>query len=282
MAHTIPVTVIVPVKNEEKSLATCLARLKQFAKVLVVDSGSTDRTGEIVLEHGAELVQFRWTGAYPKKRNWMLMNHPFTTEWVLFLDADEVVDDAFCEEVDAALRDTDKVGYWLNYTNYFLGKELRHGLDQRKLALIRVGAGLYERIEENAWSGLDMEIHEHPVLDGPVGELSRRIDHRDFRGLENFIRRHVEYAKWEAARYQALHGAGLDQASYLTGRQRFKYRHLAKWWYPWFYFGFTYFGRLGLLDGRAGLAYAFYKTWYFDTIRRFVFERHGTAAPSNM
>jgi hypothetical protein len=51
-----------------------------------------------------------------------------------------------------------------------------------------------------------------------------------------------------------------------TARQRFKYRHLSKWWYPYFYFCFQYFVRLGILDGAAGLQHAVYKFWYFLTI----------------
>lgn len=272
MLNTIPVTVVVPVMNEELNLPRCLGQLGRFAEVLVVDSGSTDRTGEIAIEHGAELVQFQWTGGYPKKRNWILMNHCFATDWVLFLDADEVVDESFCNALDAALRCSDKVGYWLNYTNYFLGRELRRGVPQRKLALIRVGAGLYERIEEDAWSGLDMEIHEHPVLNGPVGEIAERIDHRDFRGVDRFLGRHVEYAKWEAARYRVLQTAGIEHANHLTARQSFKYRHFSKWWYPAFYFLFAYVVKLGFLDGRAGFVYAFYKAWYFETIRTLILE----------
>jgi hypothetical protein len=53
---------------------------------------------------------------------------------------------------------------------------------------------------------------------------------------------------------------------HFTGRQRFKYRHLATWWYPGFYFLFTYVAKRGFLDGRARLHYAAYKAWYFRTI----------------
>jgi glycosyltransferase involved in cell wall biosynthesis len=174
----IPVTVVVPVKNEEAGLGRCLERLTRFAEVIVVDSSSTDRTPEIAREYGAKLINFVWNGRYPKKRNWLLLNHTLASEWVLFLDADEFADDAFCDAVDAAVRSNTHNGYWLNYTIYFLGRELRHGVPQRKLALFRTGHGLYERIDEESWSQLDMEIHEHPVIDGTVGEIVARIDHK--------------------------------------------------------------------------------------------------------
>lgn len=262
----LPVTVVVPVRNDARNLKRCLARLGRFAEVVVLDSRSDDDTAAVAAAHGARLVQFDWDGAYPKKRNWFLLNSPPSTPWVLFLDADEYVDDRFCDALAAALEQTGKVGFWLSYRNYFLGRPLRFGVAQRKLALFRVGAGLYEKIEEAAWSRLDMEIHEHPILNGPLGSVDAPIDHRDYKGLARFIDKHRDYATWEARRYRDLH-ANPAAWAHLTPRQRFKYRHLAKWWYPWFYFLFAYVARQGMFDGSAGFHYAFYKTWYFQTIR---------------
>ena len=276
MSQQLPVTVIVPVRNEEANLPQCLAALgTRFARVVVVDSASTDRTGEIAAQYGAELVQFAWNGQFPKKRNWALRNVPIATDWILFLDADEVVSDAFCDELAGTLPGSTHAGYWLTYTNHFAGRELRYGVPQRKLALMRKGAGEYERIDEQGWSSLDMEVHEHPVLSGTTGEIAARIDHRDFRGVAKFLERHIDYARWECARHGELMREGLDKAAHLTGRQKFKYRHLSSWWYPAFYFTFAYVLRLGFLDGRAGLLYAFYKAWYFATIRALISERQG-------
>ncbi|MBL8564832.1 MAG: glycosyltransferase family 2 protein [Hyphomicrobiaceae bacterium] len=269
---TIPVTVVVPVKNEEANLSECLNRLARFNRVVVVDSESSDRTRAIALEQGADVIEFRWNGQYPKKRNWLLINHPPSTDWVLFLDADEFVDDRFCDAVATATASQRYDGYWLNYTNYFLGRRLRYGVPQRKLALFRVGKALYERIDEDAWSKLDMEIHEHPIIEGAVGEIEDPIDHNDFRGIEKFIDRHRDYALWEANRVLRLQRSGAENWSRLTDRQNFKYRHLAKWWYPWFYLLYAYVIRGGFRDGAAGLYYAFYKAWYFLTIRLKIYE----------
>ena len=68
------ITVIVPVKNEEKNLASCLASIKDFVNVIVVDSNSSDRTPQITAEFSRNLVQFNWDGQFPKKRNWALFN----------------------------------------------------------------------------------------------------------------------------------------------------------------------------------------------------------------
>ena len=166
----IPVTVVVPVKNEEKNLAACLTALQgRFQQVIVVDSGSTDATCQIAGEHGALLMNFEWDGQFPKKRNWVLRNYSFQTNWVLFLDADERVTPGFVDELSRAIESTTAVGYWVTYENWFMGKRLRHGDPMRKLSLFRVDAGEYEQFDEDRWSGFDMEIHEHPILDGTIG-----------------------------------------------------------------------------------------------------------------
>lgn len=274
----LPVTVVVPALNEERNLPRCLSRLTRFARTIVVDSGSTDRTADIARDAGVECLQFTWNGRYPKKRNWVLLNHEFTTPWVLFLDADEYVTPAFVDELYRLLPGTTHAGFWLRYSNHFLGKRLRHGAPMRKLAMIRVGAGLYERIDEDRWSGLDMEVHEHPIVTGTVGEIRAEIEHDDFRGLHAYIARHNDYSSWEAARYTQLQNTpGIWVA--FTPRQRWKYRSLTRWWLAPAYFLASYVWRLGFLDGSAGFAFAFLKAVYFFQIRHKILERQRSGAP---
>lgn len=271
----IPISVVVPVRNEAVNLAACLQRLRTFDEVIVVDSGSIDDTCQIAVDHGATVIQFAWDGRYPKKRNWVLLNHSIRNDWVLFLDADELVTQEFCNEVSVAIAQDRFDAFWLRYTNYFLGYPLRHGDPQRKLALFRVGRGLFERIDEEAWSGLDMEVHEHPVIEGAVGELIAPIDHRDDRGVAKFIERHKDYALWEARRTEQLRNSGQDVWVQLTERQKKKYRNIDKWWFAWAYFSWTYIAKRGFLDGFPGFSYAFYKLWYFWTIRLLLKEGEG-------
>ncbi len=264
----LPVTVVIPTKNEEKNLPQCIEKLGDFAAIWVVDSGSTDRTAAIAREANARFIEFDWNGKFPKKRNWVLLNENFDTQWVLFLDADEHISEEFVRELRKTLSDAgDFDGYWLNYTTHFMGGILWRGIPQRKLALIKVGAGLYERIEEDRWSHLDMEVHEHPQLNGRIGEIAARIDHRDFRGIEHFIDRHNAYSTWEAHRWQNISTGTADQRAKLTPRQKRKYANLAKWWWAPAYFVMTYFFKRGFLDGRRGFDYAFLKMVYFHNIR---------------
>lgn len=264
----LPVTVAIPVRDEELNLAQCLPRLGRFARVVVIDSGSTDRSREVAAAAGAEWIEFRWDGRFPKKRNWFLRTQRIGTPWVLFLDADELVDDAFCDELARTLPGTPHAGFWLNFDNWFLGRRLRHGDANRKLALFRVGAGEYERIDEERWSPLDMEVHEHPVLAGTTGEIRARIDHRDDRGFAHWQRKHDAYSSWEARRAEALRAGGEAARAHLTPRQRRKYASLGAWWLPAAYVLQAYVLRRGFLDGYAGLAFALAKARYFRDIGR--------------
>src|SRR5262249_30793695 len=81
-----PVSVIVPVKNEAANLRRCLPALCWADEVFVVDSQSSDETIRVAEEFGARVVQFRFNGTYPKKKNWALENLPFRNEWVLIVD----------------------------------------------------------------------------------------------------------------------------------------------------------------------------------------------------
>ena len=164
MANSLLPTVVIPVKNDANNLASCLPLLKDFDEVVIVDSGSTDETAKVAAEYGREVVQFAWNGQFPKKRNWALRNLTFKHPWVMFLDADERMTPAFAKELGEFLRsdraaDVDVIS--CVFDNWFAGKLMRHGDAMRKTAIVRVGAAEYEKIDEDHWSNLDMEIHEH-------------------------------------------------------------------------------------------------------------------------
>jgi hypothetical protein len=133
-----------------------------------------------------------------------------------------------------------------------------------------------------------MEIHEHPVLDGPTGTIRAAIQHNEYRGLHHYIAKHNEYSSWEAARYRQLfaidprvksesesgsHADGLQSTGrgsvwdQLTPRQQKKYRHLTKWWAAPVYFLRGYLLKKGFLDGAGGFHFALMKSIYFYQIR---------------
>ncbi|EMI53117.1 glycosyltransferase family 2 protein [Rhodopirellula sallentina] len=262
---TLELTIALPVKNEETDLLACLNAIgHDFAKrVVVIDSGSSDATPSIAKEWGADVVDFAWNGQFPKKRNWFLRNHRPETKWVLFLDADEHLTSAFKEELRATLPETEHVGFWLHYTIYFLGRELKHGYPLDKLALFQVGSGEYEKIDEEGWSKLDMEIHEHPILDGSIGTIRTKIDHRDFRPVHHYIAKHNEYSSWEAKRYLAREVGSLEA---MTLKQKIKYRLVNSPMAGPVYFLGAYVLMRGFLDGSRGFAFALLKLSYFTQV----------------
>jgi glycosyltransferase involved in cell wall biosynthesis len=261
------ITIAIPVKNEEIHLPKCLAAIGKnlVRNIVVLDSGSTDRTKEIAHEFGAEVVDFVWNGKFPKKRNWYLRNHPVPTKWILFLDADEYLTPEFKKELKTTLSRENKAGYWLNYTVYFLGKQLKGGYPLKKLALFQVKSGEYEYIEEEHWSKLDMEVHEHPIIKGDVGTIKSKIDHQDFKGTSNFILKHNEYASWEAARFlKAVRRP--HAAEHWTLKQKLKYRLMKSVFIiPLFFLG-SYILYRGFRDGSRGFAHAILRMSYYTQI----------------
>jgi glycosyltransferase involved in cell wall biosynthesis len=273
MTSPLPVSVCIPVRNEALNIAACIDSLAgHFDDVVVVDSASTDRTAEIAASRGARVVQFAWNGRFPKKRNWALRTVDFAHDWILFLDADERISPEVAAEIHDVLPATAHVGFWLSFRNHFMGCELRHGDRFRKLALFRRDAGEYEAFPESLWSGLDMEVHEHPVLRGSTGEIHSLLDHRDDRGLHHYIAKHNEYSSWEANRFRWLATAGSEAWAGLNRRQRFKYRNLDAWWLGHLYYWICVVAKRGFLDGAAGWRFAAMKRRYFQDVRLKILE----------
>lgn len=262
---TLPVTVILPVRQEATQLAELLPILGSFSRVIVVESADEPATRQLTESHGAEYRVFSWQGGYPKKRTWATRNCDVTTPWTLFLDADERPTPAFVEELRRSLPGSAAVGFWLTYDTVFLGRRLRFGIPQRKLALVRTGAGEYEPIDDPGWTDLDMEVHEHLVVQGTVAVIRAPLVHLDCKTIDAYVRRHHTYATWEASRYMSL-GKTSERWRNLTTRQRFKYALVASPFFPLIYFVVQYIVRLGILDGGEGLRFALLKTGYFAEV----------------
>ena len=187
------------------------------------------------------------------------------TDWVFFLDADEILTMSVKKEIASSLANSLHQGYILSYNNYFLGKRLRGGYPLRKLALFRVGEVEYEYIAENNWSKCDMEVHEHPIASGSVGRIRNKIDHRDFRGIDNYVEKHNQYASWEANRLFYIANNSSIRENW-TLKQHIKYNIIAAPWGGLVFFFLSYFGMGGWRDGRIGFAFSLLKASYFTQI----------------
>src|SRR5215469_8393269 len=107
----IPVSVVIPTRNEERHLARCLEAARRCTEIYVVDSQSTDATIEIARAFDAKVVQFHYQGGWPRKRQWALDNLPFLNEWILLLDADEILTPEIADEIEKIVHNARFHGY---------------------------------------------------------------------------------------------------------------------------------------------------------------------------
>ncbi len=128
-----------------------------------------------------------------------------------------------------------------------------------------MGAGEYEKIEEDHWSKLDMEVHEHPVLEGEIGVIPEKIDHQDFRGVSHYVAKHNEYSSWEAHRFVKSQADTAAREKW-TAKQRLKYALMRTPLIGPVYFIGAYFVMGGFLDGARGFAFAVLKMSYFTQV----------------
>jgi glycosyltransferase involved in cell wall biosynthesis len=262
-----PVSVIVPVKNEAANLERCLSALAWADEVFIVDSQSTDRTAEVAAEHGATVVQFQFNGTYPKKKNWALDNIPFRNEWVLIVDADEVVVPELAREIAGRIEADEADGFYLNSNYYFLGRRIRHcGYSECwNLRLFKHRLGRYERMPDASGGRAgDNEAHEHVELAGRTKRLEHVLDHHAYPTVACWVEKHNRYAIWEAAQYEHF----LKQPIPSTIGQGKRLKRLLKKVYlrlpmrPLVRFLYSYVFRLGFLDGKPGLVFCVLLSFY--------------------
>jgi glycosyltransferase involved in cell wall biosynthesis len=260
-ASLLPISVIVPVRNEARNLPRCLESLRQFGEVYVIDSQSSDESVEIARTAGAKIVQFYYQGGWPKKRQWALNTLPLKYEWVLLLDADEVVTPSLAREIRAAISDPAINGYHLGLQMWFLGRPLRFsGARFWKTSLFRREKGRFEcRLAAQDSSMADMEIHEHVIVDGPTAFLKEPLIHHNVDSLSRYIRKHDEYSNWESEVLSQTLGPE-DLQPHLFGSQAQRRRWLKKKFFalpgsPVALFLYRYLFCFGFLDGVPGLIY---------------------------
>jgi len=240
MGKTLSVAIIT--KDEEANLQRTLESARWANEVIVIDSGSTDRTVEIARSWGAKVFLEAWLG-FGRQKN--LAIERCSSEWVLSLDADEEVSAELAQEIQHLLAGEPAVdAYFLPRRNLFLGRWIRHGgfFPDPKLRLFRRGGA---RFEERA-------VHETLQYPGAIGTLRNAIIHNAYPTLESYIE-HMN-------RYSTL---GVEQAAAKGKSSRgllaFLWNVLLN---PSATFLYNYIFRLGFLDGREGLLLHLYHSSY--------------------
>jgi len=264
MNTSIPVSVIVMTKNEERNIEHCLRSLVNFDEIFVVDSESIDRTCDVARSLGATIVQFHWNGKYPKKKQWCLDNLPFSHNYVLFVDADEQVLPELATEL-AELMESGPAcaGYFVRYDYVFLGCVLHHGHQVYKLVFLdRRNSRFLDYDDLDAANMWEVEGHYQPQIDGPTGTLRSHMLHRDHDSLFHYFERHNRYSDWEAF----LRNKG---GIYSDKESQPKLRHTLKKIFGKLpmkglvAFLHSYIFKLGFLDGRAGFHFAIARGVYY-------------------
>ena len=264
----VPVSFLLPIRNEAINLPRCLKSIQWADEILVVDSFSSDDSAAIASQAGAEVVQFKFNGTWPKKKNWALENLPFRHEWVFILDADEVMPAGAEAEIRRIVENPGQEldGFWINRRFMFMGKWLRHAYYPNwNLRLFRHRKGCYEKLTESDTQSGDNEVHEHVVVAGKTGRLHCEMDHYAFPSVDVFVEKHNRYSNWEArvALERSLGaGAGHLQNQAVGWRRQLKRfaQHLP--FRTWLRFLYVYVGQRGFLDGKEGYYFARLHSFY--------------------
>lgn len=276
------VTAIVLTKNEEINIEDCLFSLKGFAeRVVVVDSGSDDRTVEIAREMGADVFVHPFEN-YSRQFNWGIDNTDITTGWTLRFDADERLTPELCEELRQLMAQhaqDDVTGVTMEAWLYFMGKKIRHGChNKRKIMLFKTGIG---RIE-------DRRMDEHTILlSGRTVCAKNRFIHYDFKDLTRWINKMNWYATREMQDYiEYINGKtpeihGNDAVVNAVRRKKFGlYYKFPLFLRCWLLFIYNYVFRLGFLDGKEGFVYHWmYHRWYRTLVDAKILEQLLTNKP---
>lgn len=233
-------SVVIVTKNEEASLARALDSVRFADEIIVLDSGSADRTLDIARSSGAKVFVEEWKG-YAAQKNSAVAKA--TCEWVLSLDADEVLEPALAAEIQTISRDgaCPVSGYFIPFKHHFLGRWLRWGgmYPDRKLRLFRRGHGHFPA----------RAVHESVQVTGATAAIARgAILHYGYPTLDVYL-------------------ASMDRYSTLAAEQMLRDRRrplpfLDTVLRPALTFLARYIFLLGFLDGREGLLFHYQHARY--------------------
>lgn len=255
MSGLFPMSVVVIAKNEADNIRRCLAAVAWCAERVVVDDGSTDGTPDLAREAGARVVEHRFE-SFAQQRNWALDEAGLAHDWVLLLDADEVMTDALRAEIERALpaAAADVAGFRMCRKTLFLGGWLKwsDGFPVWIMRLVRRGKA---RFRDSGHGEVPV-----PPVNGRLGTLHEPFLHDPFsRGIGDWVERHNRYALLEARQECASRACwrwrdlvSTDRAVRRRARRELSRRLPCR---PALRFLYQYIGQLGFLDGRAGLEF---------------------------
>lgn len=260
--------IIIMTYNEEANIAQALNSLAGWAnEIFILDSYSKDQTLEIARQYDCQVVQNKFE-SFAKQRNFALDHLPISSEWVLFLDADEWMLEALKQEISARIGDTPiENGFYLNRRFIWMGCWIKRGYYPIwTLRLFRHGKGRCE----------DRAVNEHIIVQGKTGKLRNDYMHEDRKGVSDWVEKHIDRATREALELLSTRSElGYQEIeAHLFGTQeqrkrwlRYKiWNHLPPLIRPFFYFLYRYIFAGGFLDGRNAFIYHFLQALWFPML----------------
>ncbi|MDI6642078.1 MAG: glycosyltransferase family 2 protein [Elusimicrobiota bacterium] len=225
-------SVVIATKNEERNIENCLESVKWADEIVIVDDFSQDNTVEICKKYTDKIFLNDSKGSFHKNKN--LGIEKATGEWILSLDADEIVPNELAEEIKIAIQ-TQKLGYYLNRKNYFLNKWIR-------------GCGWYPdyiiRLFKKGTTNWPLNIHQIPKIEqkSKVGYLKSHLIHYSYQSLNQYFEKFNRFT------------SQLAQEEYDKGRKISKKNFLLYFFIkPIFYFFKKYILQGGFRDASRGL-----------------------------
>jgi glycosyltransferase involved in cell wall biosynthesis len=232
----IPLSVVIITLNEERNLEDCLASVSFAGEIVVLDSGSKDRTREIAERHRARFFMRPFDNFASQKNAAM---EKAVHGWILLLDADERITPELQEEILNVIQKKDAAnGYFIRRVNHMFGGPMRYGASwgDKQLRLVKKGRGVFQGI-----------IHERVRAEGRTAQLQHPMLHYSTQDLGDYLKRFSLYTSLEAQRF------------YEDGKRPTWFHLYLK---PVLEFVYFYFFRLGFLDGERGLQYQVLSSYY--------------------
>jgi glycosyltransferase involved in cell wall biosynthesis len=226
--------------NEEGNIRRTLESVQWADEIIVLDSGSTDRTVSICREFTETVVHQDWLG-FSRQKNAAIDRT--TGDWVLSLDADEPIEPELAEEIREIMASTGAHdGYRIPRKTFFLGKWIRHGgwYPDYNLRLFRKGKGRFE----------ERLVHEAIKVNGSVGTTTHAIVHYAYPDLSSYL---ASINKYSSLAVDVMAEKGIPRRK--TSSLNILFR-------PVLTFLLKYVFRLGFLDGKRGLILNLFHSWY--------------------
>jgi len=260
---SVPLTALILTRDEEANIDRCLASLAWCSQLLVVDSGSTDRTTSLAIGAGADVVTNPWNG-YGAQRQWALGCSYVANDWVWFVDADEWASADLAAEIAHVVAEGRHEAYEHRLRLVFLGRWIAHCGWYPNSWVVRLGRREALSFDTAA------DVGERAVVAGTVSRLENDIVDEDLKGLRSWLHKHVNYASMEAHR-RGLRRQGTYRLASEVHRPRSR-TFLKEVIFPRVplrplaLFVYMYLLREGFRDGRQGLAFCLLHAWHEFTI----------------